>query len=428
MEKVNANKKSRSARTVSDFMLKIVAVAIAVIVWFILSITQYPTINKTILNVPVDFSMRDTTAENKGLSALDYKDITVNVEIQGMNYEIGAYTANDLIATVNLDDVTKEGTYKLDIDVRSAHSADKCSIVSVSPETVEVKFEHIVSKKFELSVSANDVGTNGDHILNKTVASPAEIEIQGAENEIERIDSVVAVYSDPLTLSEDRTVKTDRIILYDKDRNILENSNYKFSAESVDISFEVYRRTTLNLSADITNLPPGFDINSLSCTLSQDSVQIISPQLDRPTAENVKLSPSISIYDITKGKTFKYDVASMFTKGEINQSGVDQIEVTFDLEGYEEKSFKIDAAKIQFTNIPAGKKAELDMEHIPNVTLFGPKESIDKLKAADIRAVVDLSDISANGSVSHEVVVYAENYSDIWNIGTHEAVINVTDR
>ena len=120
MEEVKKNKKKRS-NTISDFGLKILAVVIAVISWFVLSITQYPTISKTITNVPVTFSMAGTKAEEKGLSALNYKDITVDVEIKGMNYEIGGYTSADLIANVNLDNVTKEGKYDLDIDVKSTH-------------------------------------------------------------------------------------------------------------------------------------------------------------------------------------------------------------------------------------------------------------------------------------------------------------------
>ena len=84
MEKMTQEKKSEKRsggprKELSDFVLKITAVIIAIIIWFALSITQYPTVNKTITNVPVDFSMHGTTAETKGLSALGYKDISVDV-------------------------------------------------------------------------------------------------------------------------------------------------------------------------------------------------------------------------------------------------------------------------------------------------------------------------------------------------------------
>ena len=83
MEKVKKAKKEN--RHGADFGLRILSIIIAVIIWFALSITQYPTINKTITNVPVVFSLDGTQAKEKGLSALNYKDISVDVEIKGMN-------------------------------------------------------------------------------------------------------------------------------------------------------------------------------------------------------------------------------------------------------------------------------------------------------------------------------------------------------
>ena len=82
------------------------------------------------------FSLDGTQAKEKGLSALNYKDISVDVEIKGMNYEIGSYTAADLVATVNLDDVTKEGTYDLDIDVKSSHSTGQGNCSFCQPLTL----------------------------------------------------------------------------------------------------------------------------------------------------------------------------------------------------------------------------------------------------------------------------------------------------
>ena len=152
MEKVKKAKKEN--RHGADFGLRILSIIIAVIIWFALSITQYPTINKTITNVPVVFSLDGTQAKEKGLSALNYKDISVDVEIKGMNYEIGSYTAADLVATVNLDDVTKEGTYDLDIDVKSSHSTDKVTVVSVNPDTVSVEFDRLTTKTIPLTAEA----------------------------------------------------------------------------------------------------------------------------------------------------------------------------------------------------------------------------------------------------------------------------------
>ena len=80
--KPNRNKKPAKKHG-ADFGLRIVAVIAAIIVWFILAITQYPTINRTITKVPVNLTLDNTIAKEKGLSALNFKGITVDVEIKG---------------------------------------------------------------------------------------------------------------------------------------------------------------------------------------------------------------------------------------------------------------------------------------------------------------------------------------------------------
>lgn len=410
----------------SDFVLKIFSIVIAVIIWFAMSITKYPTVNKTITNVPVNFSISGTVAESKGLSALSYKDITVEVEIQGMNYEIGTYSADDLTASIDTDQVTKEGTYKLDIDVKSKHSADKCTIVSVTPQTVEVKFDQMDTIKMPITVSAPNVSAQDGFTLKETAITPEEIEIRGPEKELERIDKVVAQYSNNLILSDDTTVSTASIVLYDADDNRLDSSNCTMSLSTVDINFVVYKKVTMNLYASFTNIPPGFDIESLPYSLSTDSLQVITPQLDAEDTEEVSLDP-VSLYDISKGKTFKTEIDSILSNGEINQSGEDMVEMDIDLTDYDQKTFTLKASKIELINVPSGKSVSIDNEVLSNVTIIGPSKVISKLKASDLTAVIDLSDAEAVGSISHEVVVYCKDHDNVWNIGTHEAVVNIYD-
>ena len=343
-----------------------------------------------------------------------------------MNYEIGTYTENDITATVNLDDVTKAGTYQLDIDVKSAHATDRCKILSVTPSTVEVKFDQIDTISMDVNISAPNVSAEDGYTLWKTSVHPGKIEISGPENELEKIAKVEAVYSDAQTLSDDMTVTTDTLLLYDENNNLLGSSDYTIENTLVNIKFVVYKKVTSTLVPQFTDQPPGFDINSLPVSLSADTIQFITPQLDADPTEETLLPP-ISMYDISRGKIFKTDISTLLSTGEIAQSGIEQVELTIDLSDYTTASFTIPAENVTFTNVPAGKTAALDNEQIMNVTIIGPSEIIEKLKLKDLKAEVDLSDISANGSVSHEVKIYSEKYNNIWNIGTHETVLTVSD-
>lgn len=426
MEKIKAKKSPKKHE--ADFGLRILAVIIAVIIWFILSITQYPTRNKTITNVPVVFSMDGTTAEERGLSVLNYKDITVDVEIRGMNYEIGNYSANDLVATVNLDQVTKEGTYHLDIDVKSAHSSDKVTIVSVYPETVEVTFDRISTAKFEVGTEAPLINAAEGLTLKETSVSPAEVEIEGAENELKKIERVAVSVSKSMTISENTTISTNDVIFYDADDNVLDSSKYTIKdTKSFDVNFVIYKKKTANFNVEFTDCPPGFDVSSLPYSLSEESIQVISPKLDDADTENVKLG-TISLSSVDLVKTFSFEVDSVLSSGEINQTGIGTIEVSFDSEGYTSRKFTIPQDQITIQNIPAGKNVTIETKQIPDVTIYGPENIMNSISADDFSVILNLSDVVNSGSINHAVTVYAPKYNKVWCYGTNEVQIEIEDK
>lgn len=427
MEKVKKEKAPKHEHG-ADFGLRILAVVIAVIIWLILSITQYPTKNKTITNVPVDFSMDGTSAAEKGLSVLNYKDITVDVEIKGMNYEIGNYGANDLVATVNLDEVTKEGTYHLDIDVKSAHSSDKVTVVSVKPETVEVTFDRISTASFKIGSEAPFVKAADGLTLKETTVTPAEAEIEGPDNEVKKIAKVVARVGNSMKISEDTTVSADKIVFYDSDDNELDSSVYTIKDfKSFDVNFVVYKKKTAELNVEFTDCPPGFDASSLPYTLSEKSIQVISPKLDDDETENLKLG-SIPLDNVDLVKTFSFEVDKVLAAGEINKTGVSSVTVSFDDSGYAKKQLTVPKSKIHTINAPSGKDIEIDTKQIPDVTVIGPSDTINKLTANDLTAVLDLSDVLNSGSITHAVTVYAPSYSKVWCYGQYEIQVEVTDK
>ena len=414
MEEVNeANKNEKKSRRIklikdkgTDFSMRILAFIVAVISWFIMSITQFPTINKTITGVHVDFSMNGTTAEEKGLAALNYKDITVDVEIKGMNYEIGTYTENDLIATVNLDDVTKEGTYSLDIDVKSSHSTDRCTVVSVSPSKVEVDFDRITQKTIEVTPEAPLITAHDGYTLKETSVSPKEITVEGPKNALDQISRVTARIAKSKKLGEDETIAADDIVFYDDDDKKLDTSKFTVKdSEAFNVNFVIYKKKQLDLKVNVTGAPDGFDTASLPLTLSQDSVSVITPHLDEPESEEVTLG-NIALNSINLTKT--------------------SVVVSFDGKGYKSATFTLDADNIELKGAPQSFVSEVDNARLPNVVLYGPEDVIDSLTDDDIHATVLLSDVKSTGSYTKEAKIYAEGQNKVWCFGTNEVQVTVS--
>ena len=58
------------------------SVVIAVVLWFVISIAIYPTTPRTIHHIPLSVEIGGTSAEENGLSVIDYdvEDVTVQIE------------------------------------------------------------------------------------------------------------------------------------------------------------------------------------------------------------------------------------------------------------------------------------------------------------------------------------------------------------
>lgn len=423
MEKVKKAKKEN--RHGADFGLRILSIIIAVIIWFALSITQYPTINKTITNVPVVFSLDGTQAKEKGLSALNYKDISVDVEIKGMNYEIGNYTAADLVATVNLDDVTKEGTYDLDIDVKSSHSTDKVTVVSVNPDTVSVEFDRLTTKTIPLTAEAPIISAEEGYILKETTTSPSEITVEGPKNDLDNISKAVAQISKSKKISEDTTINTQDIVFYDDDDNVVDPSKIEVKdTKSVDVNFVIYKKKTAKLKVDISNCTDNFDVSSLPLKLSEEEISVVSPNLDDSDTETLTIG-SIKLSEINLAKVFSFKIP--LNSGEINMNGDENVRVSFDSEGYTSKEFTITSDHIIATGKPSGKSTEIETKKLTNVKVYGPEDVINNLKDSDLYAEVNLSDIIDSGSYAREAIIYSPTYNNVWGFGKNEIQIVVSD-
>lgn len=409
----------------SDFILRIIAVVIAVIIWVILSITQYPTTTIQVSNVPVVFSLEGTNAKSKGLSPVNLPDnLTVNVEIKGMKYEIGGYTEKDLNATVNLDPVNNEGTYSLDIDVESTHSSDQCTIVSVSPATIDVSFEKINSKSFDLSAQAPYVEADEGYTLKKTDVSPSEIEIQGTEKDLEKIAKISAKVNDSMIISENTTVSTSDLVFYDKNNKDISSVKYTvLNNKNFDVSFSVYKQKDAKLKINFSNCPDGFDASSIPYVLSQDTVKIISPVLNSETTIEKSIG-TISLNEIDLDKSFKFKLK--LNEGEEIVGDSDDITVSFNKSGYTSRKYNITSDKFRIINRPAGMKVSIVTKALQDVTIIGPESVINNISSDDLVAVINLNGVTKSGNIKTYLDVYSPEYNNVWCYGKNEAEIVIS--
>jgi len=80
----------------NNLSLAICSVVIAIIAWLVISMTIYPSIPKTILDVPLDIDISGTAAAENGLSLISCDVESVDVKILGNRTEVGNLSSESL--------------------------------------------------------------------------------------------------------------------------------------------------------------------------------------------------------------------------------------------------------------------------------------------------------------------------------------------
>ena len=301
---------------------------------------------------------------------------------------------------------------------------DKVSILSITPETVEVQFDAITSTEFDLSPSAPNISAEDGYSLGTVSCAPDKISITGADNDLSKIAKAYAVVDNSMSLSEDRNMTTNKIVLYDKNDDVLDSSLYQFPDEEYTLSFPIFKKKTGNLKVDFTGVPAGFDMSALKYSISDNPIALLTSDLDDKNEEDITVG-SIPLSELDLERIYTFDIP--FSAGETSAEGITSVKVTFDKEGFTSKSFSIPKSQFEVLNNPSGKKVSFDTGKLTDVVIYGPENVISKLKADDLTAQIDLSDIGTSaGSMIKNATIYSSKYRNVWCVGTNEIQITIS--
>ena len=402
-----------------DNKTKIYAILLAIIIWLFVTMSLYPDTTITVRNIPVDINVSDTYVNEMGLNVVSGEGKTVTAKIKGNRSVIGSLNSSDFNANVSLDGIQTAAEYDLSVTVTPKDSSLRCEIVDIYPSTVKVKFDNVVSKTFDVECQTSAVIPDG-YVMGTLECSPKTIKVTGSEQQIEKIDSCVA-FASVGTVTETTSVKAS-VMLYDKEKNLLDNKNFAFSTTDFSITIPVYQKKTVPFDIVYRNVPSGFDTTKMKYTLSSNEIEIAATSETAAKIDKLSLS-YIDFRDIGLNSSFVLDVT--LPSGIQNLSGTETVEVSFVTDGYVSKEFSI--SNINLLNSPSGYNVSLLTNVLRRVTIIGPQSVIDTLSANDIIAEIDLSSVAiTEGTQTVAVNVYVPNKGAVWATGDYMATITAS--
>ena len=399
-----------------DSSLKVLSILAAIIIWAVVSISQYPTIDKILYNVPIEISLEDTYAQANALNVIAVSDETVTVNISGERGQIGDLKAEDLKVVLDVSNVMMPREYSLSMKVESK-SGKNFDVLSIDPPAITVTFDKIISREFEIAPQLENVRIASGYMSGDPIVTPATVTVTGPQDTINSITKVCARAAlDKGELSSTYEFTANELVLYNNNAVISDDNNLiSFDKNSFAVQLPVYVRQTLPLEVNIINAPENFDLDYFRSQLvfSVTELDIAAPddKIKELTSLNIG---TINMREVDVGSVFEFKAENFLTENYENLTQIDTVTVTCPSEKLSKKAIAIMGKDIQFVNKPA----QFEFEPVASgMTLFvvGDEEQIAAISKEDLTAQIDLIDFNLQEGVHKMSVDFIiSSYDKVW--------------
>ncbi len=401
----------------------IYSIIIAILMWFVISITIYPTTPKTLSNIPLEIDITGTSAEENDLSVISASAKNVTVTIKGERSRIGSLTADDLVAKAVIENVNSAGEKSLNINVTGKDSDVKFEVTEIKPSKVDVMFDRIDTREYDLTVNAPNITAADGLYMDKSEfkVNPSVIEITGPSKQLDSIDKAQVYVDTKQEINTAYTFHSKDVVLYDKNESKINTDNLTFNSEDFTIDIPVYMQKELDFTYDIRYAPANFDVSSLNIELNVDKISLASPNDELQNIDTWSIG-SIPLYDLDWdfNKSFTIEVPSNYK----NLSNVSTVTAKLNQEGLAKKTVTVN--DISIINAPSNYDCTVNTYGL-TFDIIGPEDDIAEITEKDILVSVDLLKYTVQSSnFTADATISFPKYDKVWAVGLQKVSVTAT--
>ena len=356
--------------------IKLLSLFLAVILWLYIAGGENPMVENFI-----DISLTQTNlGENLVIKELP---ANVSIGIKGPKNIINNISSNQINGIVDFYEISKEGLYKLKIEVTAPK---RTQITRIIPSEIKVEVERILTKEVEVEYSLIGIPEKGFSLTDEPQFNPSKVKIIGAQSVLESVKQTICAI-DISGIKEDLN-KQIKVRAVDVNGN--EIKEVKIEPDIVEVLISLnrgYPEKQLTVKPKIIGKPaPGYYISEILS--SPDEIKIFGNYSKINNIEFLETIP-IDVSGITK--TLSVKVPPTLDEGlNIAEGEVELIEVAIQV-----KEAIIDKTLKNIPVLPQDISPFVSCEIRPvtvDITVEGKNVLVDKLKTEDIKAFVKFMD------------------------------------
>lgn len=405
-------------------LMVIVSVLTALAIWAAVhsvSGEDVITISKT-----ANLTLDNTYAGSTGLKIFSGASLQVDTKVRGSLFVI--YKLNESNIEIRGDYSDIKGVGDWDVTLSAAKSGDETdyTIIEVIPRKARVFCDYEDSKTFAISPNIKNVAIKEDtgYQLGPPVVQGEGIEngtikIHGPKSVISRIAAISAEIDQSRTISEVATFQAT-LVAYDEkgepvDISLCEFEGLTSADNKVNVIVPVHVKRRVDFTYKFNNIPSGLKNLSNFIKISPSHIEIIgAPEQVETFADDIA---NLGTFDFNhiglEDRQKKIELNIPQGIGVID--GTTEVTVSFNMENFTSKTIDLEmnSSNTSVIRRPAGRSYQLATQKI-GVKLIGSKQSIEKIKASNLSAVIDMADDPTTGVREFRAMIRVSGFDDVW--------------
>ncbi len=397
----------------------VISLVAALAIWLYMTATQEEEIDVTLSGVQVVFAGEEDLQATRGLVITDVSTRTVDVTVRGTRLNIGSLAASDVQAVIDVSrfNSTSNSTQSYNLVYPDGVDASAVRVVRSSPSTISFQVTRMDDKIVPVDAAFTGSVAEG-YMLGDIEYEPRSITVSGPQSVLETIDRVY-VEVELMDLDATRTVEAP-FTLRDADGNEIAKDGLEFDFDTVTVTIPISKVKDVPIYVNLIE-GAGATRENTSIKLSESSITIAGDAATVDGINRIEVGP----VDLTSFElTYEGTLDVVLPNGVENISGIEEVDVSLEVTGLAVRDFTV--TNISDTGLPEGYSAEL-VTHSLTVRIRGPQDALANLNSSNIRAVADLSNTTASGTMDiPNVQIVIDGALNCGAVGTYRLTYNIS--
>ena len=369
--------------------IKVLAVLIAIIMWFYVMSEINPVTPKEFSNIKVNYKNTESV-EKSNLHILEPKDIEVNVEISGRRNDILQISKEDINPYVDLRGIT-EGEVRVPVYI---NSPSKIEIEDYNPKEVIFKMEDVIAKEKQVELRTTGTVANG-YTVGKIELKTSSVIIRGPRSMVNSVSQVI-VTVDVSDLKEGANVNLPYKVLDDRDKEV---SVFEKEPETIEVIIPVYKVKNISITPETVGEPlEGYKITEIRVT--PQNIRIMG---NEKAVNAINFIRTVPIDISSLNRTHFVNAELIIPEGILLSKPEERPVISVQVEPIIEKTFEYTIKDATFINMDEN----LDLDYPESsgkltITIKAIESVIDEIIRRDITPYMDLENLDEG---QHDVKV-----------------------